>query len=69
VFIFPVKPLIVLFYNSAYKKNVFRYIEDIRVRGFCPSAEMVPANDPRDPGRTYETGDVVRVAILEVLIS
>ena len=69
MFIFPVKLLIVLFYNSVFKKNVFRYIEDIRLRGFCPSAEMVPAYDPRDPGRTYETGDVVRVAILEVLIS
>ena len=43
-----------------------RYLEDVRIRCFCPSTEMVAASDPRDPHRSYETGDVVRVVILEV---
>ena len=43
-----------------------RYIEDLRIRCFCPSGEMVPASDPRDPVRSYEAGDIVRVVCLEV---
>ena len=43
-----------------------RFIEDIKIRCFCPSAEMIPASDPRDPVRSYESGDVVRVVVLEV---
>ena len=44
-----------------------RFIEDIKIRCFCPSAEMIPASDPRDPVRSYESGDVVRVVVLEVI--
>ena len=43
-----------------------RYIEDLKIRCFCPSGEMVPASDPRDPVRSYEAGDIVRVVCLEV---
>ena len=43
-----------------------RFIEDIKIRCFCPSAEMIPASDPRDPVRSYESGDIVRVVVLEV---
>ena len=43
-----------------------RFIEDIKIRCFCPSAEMIPASDPRDPVRSYESGDLVRVVVLEV---
>jgi len=45
-----------------------RFIEDIKIRCFCPSAEMIPASDPRDPVRSYESGDVVRVVVLEVKV-
>ena len=43
-----------------------RYIEDLKIRCFCPTAEMIPASDPRDPVRSYEAGDIVRVVCLEV---
>ena len=46
--------------------NKSRYIEDLRIRCFCPSGEMIPASDPKDPVRSYEPGDVVRVVCLEV---
>jgi len=45
-----------------------RFIEDIKIRCFCPSAEMIPASDPRDPVRSYESGDIVRVVVLEVKV-
>jgi len=45
-----------------------RFIEDIKIRCFCPSAEMIPASDPRDPVRSYESGDLVRVVVLEVKV-
>jgi len=44
-----------------------RYIEDVKIRCFCPSAEMVPP-DPKDPGLAYEGGDLVRVVVLEVKV-
>ena len=44
-----------------------RFIDDIKIRCFCPSAEMIPASDPRDPVRSYESGDIVRVVVLEVM--
>ena len=31
--------------------NKSRYIEDLRIRCFCPSGEMIPASDPKDPVR------------------
>jgi len=43
-----------------------RYIQDLKIRCFCPSGEMIPASDPKDPVRSYETGDIVRVVCLEV---
>ena len=46
--------------------NKSRYIEDLKIRCFCPSAEMIPASDPKDPVRSYEAGDTVRVVCLEV---
>ena len=46
--------------------NKSRYIEDLKIRCFCPSGEMVPACDPKDPVRSYEAGDTVRVVCLEV---
>jgi len=45
-----------------------RFIDDIKIRCFCPSAEMIPASDPRDPVRSYESGDIVRVVVLEVKV-
>ena len=46
--------------------NKSRYIEDLKIRCFCPAAEMIPASDPSDPLRSYEAGDIVRVVCLEV---
>jgi hypothetical protein len=45
-----------------------RHIEDVQIRCFCPSAEMVTACDPKDPHRTYESGELVRVVVLEVKV-
>ena len=59
--------LIFLLKTKVTRKIMFRYVEDMRIKGFCPSAEMVPAADPRDSDRNYENGDIVRVAILEVI--
>ena len=42
---------------------------DLKVLGFCPTAEMVAAggdDDLRDVNAGYQIGDVVRVALLEV---
>ena len=46
--------------------NKSRYIEDLKIRCFCPAPEMIPASDPSDPLRSYEAGDIVRVVCLEV---
>ena len=46
--------------------NKSRYIEDLKIRCFCPAPEMIPASDPADPLRSYEAGDIVRVVCLEV---
>ena len=51
-----------------FDRILLRFIEDIKIRCFCPSAEMIPASDPRDPVRSYESGDIVRVVVLEVKV-
>lgn len=45
---------------------VCRYVDDVKIRCFCPSAEMVPAEDPVDPNRNYEFNDYAYVVVLEV---
>ena len=32
---------------------VDRYLYDLKIKCFCPADELLPAHDPRDPGRTY----------------
>lgn len=43
-----------------------RLIDDAKVRCFCPTAEMIPAEDPVDPKRNYEFNDYAYVVVLEV---
>lgn len=50
---------------------ICRYVVDLKVLGFCPSAELVSAggeDDLRDVDAGYHVGDIVRVAALEVIL-
>ena len=43
-----------------------RYVDDVKIRCFCPAAEMIPAIDSVDPNRSYELNDYTYVVVLEV---
>ena len=49
-------------------KTKLRYIEDLKVKCFCPADELVGTHETLEKGRvrSYQTGDFVRVVILEV---
>ena len=47
---------------------LYKISQDVKIRCFCPSAEMVPACDTKDPSRAYEGGDLVKVVVLEVKV-
>ena len=58
--------LIILLVESIISQLCFRYVEDVKIRCFCPAAEMVPAVDAVDPNRSYELNDFTYVVVLEV---
>jgi len=43
-------------------------LEDLGIKPFCPLSQTVALTDSRDPNRTYESGDLVRVEVIEVSV-
>lgn len=41
-------------------------LDDLGIEGFCPTSQMIPPIDPRNPNRIYADGDIVRCEILKV---
>ena len=37
---------------------MYRHVEDLKIKGFCPAAEITAGNE-------YRNEDIVRVAVLE----
>ena len=45
-----------------------RFLYDLKIKCFCPADELIPANDPREPGRVYARS-VYDVLVLVFTIS
>lgn len=41
-------------------------LEDLGIKPFCPSSQAIMPSDPREANRAYESGDLVRVEVIEV---
>ena len=41
-------------------------LDDLGIQAFCPTNQLVPPIDPKNPNRIYAAGDFVRCEILKV---